>query len=165
MGYFADKKHLRETQRALEAAQAENQLAKIRNNTMMLEMQREAAQRFLNTGYSHGGASTTETWAKKYDSESLSPKSDIELNRKILRERSRDLTNFNTSHVSINPRQNRSSAFLIIPPTPEKVTLSTIFYQADAVNAFSPYKSHILCIFTSFLRNFSIVSPGKILDN
>lgn len=92
MGYFADKKHLRETQRALEAAQAENQLAKIRNNTMMLEMQREAAQRFLNTGYSHGGASTTETWAKKYDSESLSPKSDIELNRKILRERSRDLT-------------------------------------------------------------------------
>lgn len=91
MGYFADKKRLRKTQRALKTAQAENQLAKTRTNTMMLEMQREAAQRFLNTGYSHGGASTTETWAKKYDSESLSPKSDIELNRKILRERSRDL--------------------------------------------------------------------------
>lgn len=92
MGYFADKKHLRETRRALEVAQAENQLAKTKANTVMLEMQREAAQRFLNTGYSHGGASTTETWAQKYDSESLSPKSDIELNRKILRERSRDLT-------------------------------------------------------------------------
>lgn len=92
MGYFADKKRLNETRRALEVAQAENQLAKTRANTAMLEMQRETAQRFLNTGYSHGGASTTETWAKKYDSESLSPRSDIELNRKILRERSRDLT-------------------------------------------------------------------------
>lgn len=91
MGYFADKKRLRKMQRELEAAQAENQIAKIRANTLMLEMQREAAQRFVDTGYSHGGASTTETWAKKYDSESLSPKSDIELNRKILRERSRDL--------------------------------------------------------------------------
>ncbi len=92
MGYFADKKHLREIRRALEVAREENQLAKTRANTVMLEMQREAAQRFIDTGYSHGGASTTETWAKKYDSESLSPKSDIEINRKILRERSRDLT-------------------------------------------------------------------------
>lgn len=92
MSYFSDKKRLRTIQRELEIAQAENQVAKTKANTIMLEMQRETAQRFLNTGYSHGGASTTETWAKKYNSESLSPKSDIELNRKLLRERSRDLT-------------------------------------------------------------------------
>lgn len=91
MGYFSDKKRLRDTRRELELAQAENQLAKTKANTVMLDMRREAAQRFMNSGYSHGGASTTETWAKQYDSESLSPKSDIELNRKILRERTRDL--------------------------------------------------------------------------
>lgn len=44
-----------------------------------------------NSGYSHGAASRRRSWAKKYHSTSLSPKSDIEENRKILRERSRDL--------------------------------------------------------------------------
>lgn len=92
MSYFSDRKRLRIVQRELKIAQMENQVTKTKTNTMMMEMQQKAAQHFLNTGYSHGGASTTETWAKKYNSESLSPKSDIELNRKILRERSRDLT-------------------------------------------------------------------------
>ena len=92
MSYFSDRKRLWAVQRELKIAQAENQMAKTKANTMMLEMQQKTAQHFLNTGYSHGGASTTETWAKKYNSESLSPKSDIELNRKLLRERSRDLT-------------------------------------------------------------------------
>ncbi len=45
-----------------------------------------------NSGYSHGGASRRKSWAKKYHSSSLSPESDIEENRKLLRERSRDLS-------------------------------------------------------------------------
>ncbi|HAP22043.1 MAG TPA: phage portal protein, partial [Lachnospiraceae bacterium] len=44
-----------------------------------------------NSGYSHGGASRRRTWAKGYHSESGSAKRDIEENRKLLRERSRDL--------------------------------------------------------------------------
>lgn len=91
MGYFADRKKLREKERALEIAQTENQIARTKNNTVMLDVQRDAAQRFMDSGYSHGGASTSATWAKKYHSESLSPKSDIEENRKLLRERTRDL--------------------------------------------------------------------------
>lgn len=91
MGYFQDAKRLRETKRSLEIAQTENQLARTKANTVMLDAQREAAQRFMNSGYSHGGASTTATWAERYHSESLSPKSDIEENRKLLRERTRDL--------------------------------------------------------------------------
>ncbi len=45
-----------------------------------------------NTGYSHGGASRRRRFARKYDSSSRSPREDIEENRKILRERSRDLS-------------------------------------------------------------------------
>ena len=92
MGYFTDRRRLRETKRALEIARAENQIAKTRTNTALLDAQRDTAQRFMDSGYSHGGASTSATWAKRYHSESLSPKSDIEENRKLLRERTRDLT-------------------------------------------------------------------------
>lgn len=44
-----------------------------------------------NTGYSHGAASRRSSWAKEYHSSSSSAKRDIEENRKIIRERSRDL--------------------------------------------------------------------------
>nr|WP_300838886.1 phage portal protein [uncultured Acetatifactor sp.] len=91
MGYFADRRRLREAKRALEIAQTENQAAKARANTALVDAQVGAAQRFMDSGYSHGGASTSATWAKRYHSESLSPKSDIEENRKLLRERTRDL--------------------------------------------------------------------------
>lgn len=91
MGYFTEARKIREERRKLELAQLENQVAKTRANTTALNAQREAVERFTDTGYSHGGASTSATWAKKYHSESLSPKSDIEMNRKLLRERSRDL--------------------------------------------------------------------------
>ncbi len=91
MGYLADRRRLREAKRELEIAQAENQVAKTRANTALVDAQAGAAQRFVDSGYSHGGASTSATWAKRYHSESLSPKSDIEENRKLLRERTRDL--------------------------------------------------------------------------
>lgn len=45
----------------------------------------------MNSGYSHGGASRRRSWAKEYHSSSASPRRDIEENRKLLRERSRDL--------------------------------------------------------------------------
>lgn len=91
MGYFADQRKLRKTKRELELTQTENAIAKNKLSTLLTEARAENTQRFINTGYSHGGASTSETWAKRYRSTSLSPKSDIEENRKILRERTRDL--------------------------------------------------------------------------
>lgn len=91
MGFFAEKRQLRQAQRQLAIAQAENDIAKTKAHTVLMDMQRENAVRFSNSGYSHGGASRTDTWAEKYYSESLSPKSDIEENRKTLRERTRDL--------------------------------------------------------------------------
>lgn len=46
----------------------------------------------VNSGYSHSGASKRRKWAKGYRSKSGSAKEDIEKNRKLLRERSRDLS-------------------------------------------------------------------------
>jgi len=91
MSYLSDMFQLRNTKRSLELAKTENQLAKTRASTAMLNAQRNAVERFENSGYSHGGASRRATWAEQYHSESLSPKSDIEENRKLLRERTRDL--------------------------------------------------------------------------
>lgn len=91
MSFFETRKRMRESRNALALAQMENQIAKTRANTAALDVQRDAAEKFTNSGYSHGGASTGATWAKRYHSESLSPKSDIEENRKLLRERTRDL--------------------------------------------------------------------------
>ncbi len=80
--------------------------ARARYETINLEAQSEALEARLkilgtvlppgqdtvtNSGYSHGGASRRRTWAKEWRSESGSAKSDIEENRKLLRERSRDL--------------------------------------------------------------------------
>ncbi len=80
--------------------------ARARYETINLEAQSEALKARLkilgtvlppgqdtvtNSGYSHGGASRRRTWAREWDSESGSAKRDIEENRKLLRERSRDL--------------------------------------------------------------------------
>lgn len=91
MGFFSYSRQVLEEKRNLKLAQIQNQVAKTRANTAALDIQRETVERFTNSGYSHGGASTSATWAKRYHSESLSPKSDIEMNRKLLRERTRDL--------------------------------------------------------------------------
>lgn len=91
MNYFKNRSEQKNKQRELDLAKLENQIAKTRTNTKALEMQQAVMEQFQNSGYSHGGASRTATWQKGYDSQSLSPKSDIEENRKTLRERSRDL--------------------------------------------------------------------------
>ena len=47
--------------------------------------------KIINSGYSNGGASRQKRFARKWRYRSGSPKRDIEENRKVLRERSRDL--------------------------------------------------------------------------
>lgn len=86
-GWF-DKKN---QEKELEAAKRENELERLRTNTAAARAQRSYVQQFMNSGYGNGGASHTETWSKSYHDESLSPKSDIEENRKTLRQRTRDL--------------------------------------------------------------------------
>lgn len=82
---------------ALRRAQIRNQITRLNVETDVLETKGMILDTVLgagveNSGYSNGGASRRKSWAKKYHSRSLSPKSDIEKNRKLLRERSRDLT-------------------------------------------------------------------------
>ena len=77
--------------RDLRQEQMRNQLARTRADTAALEIRADVIERYKNSGYSNGGASRTATWAEKYHSRSLSAKSDIEENRKTLRERTRDL--------------------------------------------------------------------------
>lgn len=91
MGYFSERKKIRQEERKLKIANLQNQIAQKEASTLALNTQRETVSRFVNSGYSHGGASRSATWARGYRSESLSPKSDIEENRKLLRERTRDL--------------------------------------------------------------------------
>lgn len=85
---------------ALKRAEIRNKITKFDTETNMLIARGKILDGFMvsdsdtevrNSGYSHGGASRRRSWAKKYHSSSNSPKSDIEMNRKLLRERSRDL--------------------------------------------------------------------------
>lgn len=87
-------------ERALKRTRARNNIAKLDAEYKILQSRMDILDKFSvsdsdtevrNSGYSHGGASRRRAWAKKYRSSSKSAKSDIELNRKVLRERSRDL--------------------------------------------------------------------------
>lgn len=87
-------------EKALKRIQAQNDIKKLEAESKVLEaklglldMLTDAgtAKTATNSGYSQGGASRRQTWAKKWYAESGSAKSDIEENRKLLRERSRDL--------------------------------------------------------------------------
>lgn len=51
----------------------------------------ETALKFVNSGYSDGGASHTKRWAQGFNAESYSPQQDIDENLGTLRERSRSL--------------------------------------------------------------------------
>lgn len=76
-----------------EEARARITQAKTRSQLMNAQQSilQEMSGEVVNTGYSHGAATRSKTWAKEWDSSSGSAKKDIEENRKILRERSRDL--------------------------------------------------------------------------
>lgn len=59
-------------------------------------MAARTALKYVNSGYSEGGASHDKRWARGFNSESYSPQQDIDENQKTLRERSRILE-MNTS--------------------------------------------------------------------
>lgn len=91
MGLFGKIRKEKQLKKDLEIATLENKIARKEVNTESMKAQKNIMRTIVDSGYSNGGASYTETWSKKYNAESLSPKSDIEENRKILRERTRDL--------------------------------------------------------------------------
>lgn len=97
MGFLKNRKIKNE----LENAVKENKIARLRAQTALIET-------FSNSGYSHGGASYTETWAKRWHSSSYSAIKDIEENRKTLRERSRDLA-MNSSIAAAATNATRTS--------------------------------------------------------
>lgn len=87
---------------ALHRAEVRNRIRKLDAETKVIETKMQMLDRFMvsesdtdneviNSGYSHGGAARRKSWTKGYYSESGSAKRDIEENRKLLRERSRDL--------------------------------------------------------------------------
>lgn len=85
---------------ALKRARARNGVLRLDAERDVLEAKRkvlgkamapEYGSEVTNSGYSHGAASRRRSWAKRYHSDSGSAKEDIEENRKLLRERSRDL--------------------------------------------------------------------------
>ncbi len=86
-----------------------------------------------NTGYSHGAASRRRSWAKEFHSSSKSAKSDIEKNRKLIRERSRDLTmNTAIGAAAVNStRTNCIGAGLIPKP---KIDYEFIGISKDEAN-------------------------------
>ena len=69
----------------------EKELERTRAAKTSLVASQDLMRRVTNSGYSNGGASHSATWSKRYNDESLSPKSDIEENRTTLRRRTRDL--------------------------------------------------------------------------
>ena len=72
--------------------------------------------KFMNSGYSNGGASRGKRFAKKWKFTSGSPKRDIEENRKILRERSRDLAmNTPLGAAAINSTRTNTIGCGLIP--------------------------------------------------
>lgn len=81
-----------ETRNKIEKLDAESAALKARLQILDHLMVSDSDTVVTNSGYSHGGASRRRTWAKGYHYESGSAKRDIEENRKILRERSRDLS-------------------------------------------------------------------------
>jgi lambda family phage portal protein len=91
MGFFDNYKKKKALQRELEATRLTEEAEKSKARVAAMRAQTQAIEQFTNSGYSHGGASRRQTWAEKYDATSYSAKSDIEENRKTLRERTRDL--------------------------------------------------------------------------
>jgi lambda family phage portal protein len=91
MGFFDNYKKKKALQRELEATRLTEEAEKSKARVAAMRAQTQAIEQFTNSGYSHGGASRRQTWAEKYDATSYSARSDIEENRKTLRERTRDL--------------------------------------------------------------------------
>ena len=94
--------------REIEKMDAESEVLKARLRILDTLMGDGSGMEVKNSGYSHGAASRRRTWAKEYHSESGSAKRDIEENRKLLRERSRDLV-MNTPLAAGAVKSSRTS--------------------------------------------------------
>lgn len=102
MGIFENAVNAISPSTGLKRARARNELAKLDAESKILDAKlrivdsvlsvSDSDTEVMNSGYSHGGASRRKSWAKGYRSSSKSAKSDIEKNRKKLRERTRDLS-------------------------------------------------------------------------
>lgn len=118
MGFVKNYKTKRDLQRQLDEACALEKIERARARALAIKSQAQMIEGFVNSGYSHGGASRSQTWAEQYDASSYSAKSDIEANRKTLRERTRDLAmNAPIGAAAINvTRTNVVGAGLIPKP-------------------------------------------------
>ncbi len=87
MGFFENRK----IKQKLIKSENLKKIAANEAKIAIIQARMSALEDLTNSGYSHGGASGNATWAKRWHANSYSPVSDIESNRKTLRERSRDL--------------------------------------------------------------------------
>lgn len=81
---------------AVKREQARAELTRLQGQTLIQQQALKTMSDLLpsdveNSGYSHSGASKRKSFASKWEDSSYSGKEDIEKNRKILRQRSRDL--------------------------------------------------------------------------
>lgn len=82
---------------------------KAKGRMLLREAQIQNLDTFMASGYSNGGASRRKRWSRAWRYKSDSPKRDIEENRKVLRERSRDLA-MNTPLGAAAINSTRTSA-------------------------------------------------------
>ncbi len=85
------KLNMAKKQMALDKMEAQQKLLNIVLSESDILKDTVSGKKVTNSGLSHGAGARRKTWTKGYDAESLSAKSDIEENRKLVRERSRDL--------------------------------------------------------------------------
>lgn len=166
-------------------AESEVIQAKLKILDKFMEPVSDINQSVTNSGYSHGGASRRKTWAKKYHSDSGSAKEDIEENRKILRERSRDLAmNAPLAAAAVNStRTNCIGSGLIPKPKIDYKFLGISQEEANEIQRlikreFSIWAESTLCdnndqnnfyelqqiVFNDWLRNgegFVLIKYGK----
>ena len=129
-----------------------------------LALKREIAKQkleFLNSGYSHHGANTQKKSMLDWNSESRSPKEDINDNLSILRQRSRDLymggANIATGAIRTK-RTNVVGSGLVLKPSIDNEFLKMSDDEAEkweqtVVREFEYYASSVNC--DSFrLNNF-----------
>ena len=121
-----------------------------------LALKREVAKQrleFLNSGYSHHGANTSKKSMLDWDSESRSPKEDINDNLSLLRQRSRDLymggANIATGAVRTK-RTNVVGSGLVLKPSIDSDFLKMSDEEADewkrtVLREFEFYASSINC--------------------
>lgn len=142
--------------KALEREKARSELEILRLKMSMLDGVVSGTDNapVQNSGYSHGGASRRKTWAKKYHSSSYSAKSDIEKNRNLLRERSRDLAmNAPLATAAINSTRTNCVGSGLIPKP--KIDYEFLGIPKEEANALKK----------QIQREFALWAESTLCDN